>query len=240
MPIRLRHQRNPLKPGHVSLKVEPMGRATSDDFADWMEAATSLTRADVRGVLTGLQQFLVARLAEGQVVDFDELGIWSVSVPGAWPEGEAKAIRPTRGETPVRVHMRPKTLFHREVTSRARFDDAGALVRRPLLSWARRPSTGEEFVWKAGDVLHLHGRDLKFDPTDSDQGVFLLPEGAPTRRIDLFVTQTAGNVMFQVPSDLTGSGDLRVELRIKYRRTKTSPPGPLRTARLGRGVREVG
>jgi len=228
MSIRVRWQNSSVKPDHVTLNVQQNQRLSTENFVEHTVNATSLTESEVRGVLRQLQSYLVRELAAGNTVDIEELGIWSVSIPGSWPKSEASNIHIAAGKTPVRVNFRPKPVFSQKVSGQATFELEGALQREPSIENVVFANTGERNVWEAGQSLFVYGEDIKFDPSDPEQGVFLrLPDGSE-RRIDNYPINHGGRCLFLVPQDLEGTGSLRLKLCIRYRRSKSSPPGSLR------------
>jgi len=239
MSIKVIQQENKVKPGHVTLKVKKTTSVNSDDFARHVSGSSTLTKGEVKAVLTELRQFIASSLAIGSNVDLEQLGIWSVSVPGSWPVDRQEPLRLTSGKTPVKVHFKSKPRLNKEVTSRADFTDEGRNVREPVLSHASDPAVGKGSIYRAGGVVMLRGRDMKFDQADPQQGVFLTDSQGDQMRVDYYVQQSNCMALFVVPGELAGNGPLRVDIRVKYRRHNSSVTTELRKARLNRTLTEA-
>lgn len=63
-----------------------------------------------------------------------------------------------------------------------------------------------------GSIGQLNGKLLKLDPADLNQGIFLIAEDGTETRVSVYVTNTNGKQIFQIPADLT-AGNYKLELR---------------------------
>ena len=78
-----------------------------------------------------------------------------------------------------------------------------------------------------GGTVRLTGSKLKFDPSDPDQGLFLVKSTGPATRITKVMTNKPSQQLFMVPATLA-AGTYRLEVR-----TKTKGSNVLKTAALG-------
>ncbi len=77
-----------------------------------------------------------------------------------------------------------------------------------------------------GSVGQLNGKRLKLDATDENQGIFLIADDGTENRVSVYVTNTNGKQIFQVPADLT-AGNYKLELRALINKGKVLQTGSL-------------
>jgi hypothetical protein len=70
-----------------------------------------------------------------------------------------------------------------------------------------------------GMVGELKGSYLKFDPADSEQGVFVIKADGSALRCDNYIHNTASKLLFYVPGTLTVGEEVELEVRNKVNNT---------------------
>ena len=86
--------------------------------------------------------------------------------------------------------------------------------RFPEIETVRNDATEAPNSYTPGDVLRIHGNDLKLNPANPAQGVFFRGASRPEVRATRYVTVTDGQILVLVPAALTSPQNLMV--RIKY------------------------
>jgi hypothetical protein len=77
-----------------------------------------------------------------------------------------------------------------------------------------------------GSVGQLNGKLLKLDATDENQGIFLIADDSTEYRVSVYVTNTNGKQIFQIPGDLI-AGNYQLELRALINNGKVLQTGRL-------------
>ena len=97
----------------------------------------------------------------------------------------------------------------------------GLTVKRPgvdterlqEIETVRNDATEALNSYTPGDVLRIHGNDLKLNPAAPAQGVFFRGASGPEVRATRYVTVTDGQILVLVPAALTGPQTLMVRTR---------------------------
>mgnify|MGYP003574390420 CR=1 FL=1 len=76
------------------------------------------------------------------------------------------------------------------------------------------------------DIGQLSGNLLKLDPSDENQGIFLIAEDGTEHRVSVYVANTNSKQIFQIPGELT-SGNYKLELRAIFHNGKVLQKGNL-------------
>jgi hypothetical protein len=74
--------------------------------------------------------------------------------------------------------------------------------------------TGQENKYTPGDALKITGDNLKIDPDDVSQGIFLKDTAGNEVRLTRYLINTSGTLMAIVPATTTGTQTLTVKSRI--------------------------
>ena len=84
--------------------------------------------------------------------------------------------------------------------------------RFPEIETVRNDLTGALNSYTPGDVLRIHGNDLKLNPANPAQGVLYRGTSGPEVRATRYVTVTGGQILVLVPAALTGPQTLMVRI----------------------------
>ena len=108
--------------------------------------------------------------------------------------------------------MIPNSNFQKKVTLEAKLQRVAQNKTLPLLLSLENHTTGVETSILAGDLLTLHGENLKFDKTAANQGIFLERVGVEQRVSEY--SQVSGKVIsFKVPSGLVVGESYKLKLK---------------------------
>ena len=213
---------NPLKPGMLRAVLLPGDRASFDAFLDHCAVASTVGRADALAVVEMMVGWIEQRAAEGREVDFGPLGQTRLGMAGIFEPGEP-SIRPD--EWRLTIGWQVTRRLQRRVDQRAK---KAGLRRRPppnrgpYVAAVTDMMTGNADTYTPGGLLELRGARLKFDASQSDEGIFLRPAaGGPEVRADRYLVVFPQTIQAQAPATLTGPQRLLVR-----RRTRPTQPQP--------------
>ncbi|MBG8555946.1 DUF4469 domain-containing protein [Hymenobacter guriensis] len=219
---------NKLTAGHDRrAQVHITGTATIEDLAaDIVRPGSTITRAEFLAMYEELKTAVIRRAQRGENVVTD-LFVVRPSLTGSWPAAQ-DAFDPERHQG--RLRLSAGTALRRAETE-LRFVQVRAVSQS-----APRPEQVEDLLTEAinttlrpGATARLRGANLKHNPTDPTQGVFLVPatgNGNPVR-LERILKNTPSEQLFLVPPTLP-AGTYRLEVRIKPRNSSH-----LRTGTLG-------
>lgn len=108
---------------------EPM---TADELEDSIQTCCTLTKGDVKAVLSALRDNMISALSHGRRVYLPSIGYFSLSVDTDIPEG--KPLDKMRGDyISVRnIRFRPEASMLRDVKTNARFERATFTTKSTL------------------------------------------------------------------------------------------------------------
>jgi len=87
--------------------------------------------------------------------------------------------------------------------------------RLPQMDVVRNMATENLDADTPGNVLGVTGADLKITKSDTDQGLFLIPEaGGPETRIQQYIDNSRGTLTVLIPGNI--SGPQRLLVRVKF------------------------
>ena len=218
------------EPDDCMAQVQDVRSYSQDEVIDlMMRRGTTLTRADVAAVLQVYTEVVGELTADGSAVN-TPLFNTSFSVSGVF-NGMADSF--DRARHSVSVNVNAGTAL-REAVKSVKTEKTEGANTGPYITEATDVVSGAvNSAMTAGGILRLTGSRLKFDASDSEQGVFLVPEGAGEAvRCSVVAENKPARVMVMIPADIAG-GTYYAEVRTKCdssgKSTKT-----LRTGRFGR------
>ncbi|HNI90763.1 MAG TPA: DNA-binding domain-containing protein, partial [Leptospiraceae bacterium] len=173
------------------------GSLSFEQFIKALAYGSTATTADVKAVLENLERVCIDNLSQGRSVN---LGFCTIrpQVKGSFqsPEDSFTAERNW-----IELSMIPNSNFQKKVTLEAKLQRVAQNKTLPLLLSLENHTTGVETSMLAGDLLTLHGENLKFDKAAANQGIFLERAGVEQRVSEY--SQVSGKVIsFKVPSGL--------------------------------------
>lgn len=185
---------------------------TQDELIDlMMKRGTTLTKADVSAALQVYAEVVSELTADGCAVN-TPLFSTSFSVSGVFT---TMADSFDRSRHTVSVNTNPGTLL-RSAVKNIKPEKTEASATGPYITEAHDIVSGTvNAALTAGGVLRLIGSRLKFDASDSEQGVYLIPaEGGGDVRCAVVVENKPARLMVMIPADIA-SGAYYAEVRTK-------------------------
>jgi len=201
---------------------------TFDDIVDlMMYHGSTVTRADIMAVKEDLINAIVMAVLLGKRV-VTPFGIYGLRVTGTFT-GPEDSIE--EGRNKVLASFRGSTEIHDAVDNQVTLTKHRPGVPRPT------PLTSKNFYKDApdtelspGHTARIYGEQLRFDPEDPEQGIFLLPvengsgplNGAEVVRVEEVTRSTPSEATFLVPPDLApGDYTLEVRTRVNQKNLRT-------------------
>ncbi|MBD5446318.1 MAG: DUF4469 domain-containing protein [Treponema sp.] len=206
-----------------------------DEIIDlMMRRGTTLTKADVTAVLQVYSEVIKEVTADGCAVN-TPLFNTSFSVGGVF-SGMADSFDKARHTVSVNVNAGQVL---REAVKSVRTEKVEAAATGPfIMEVADVVSGAVNSTLTAGSILRLVGSRLKFDASDAEQGVFLVPElGGGAVKCTVVAENKPARVMVMVPADIV-LGAYSVEVRTRILGNRQAGKS-LKTGRFGK-VLEVG
>ncbi len=198
-------------PSDYMARVISTGTAEFEDLVnDIIKGGSTVTRPDILAVLDAYHRAITSRLREGFRV-LTPVTNFSVTIQGRF-EGISDSFDPSRHL--IQPNCTPSATLRRS------FQDGSVSVTKQETS--RADPNPEEFydftseskngVVTPGGPARLIGHRLKFDPSDSRQGIFFIAADGSETRVAMMMRNKPAELMFMIPSPLA-SGDYTIEVR---------------------------
>ncbi len=210
MAIRYRIEENNLKPGTFYARVIAGDARDLDAMIPNIVAKTALSGTDVKAVINALVDEVIAALAVGQTAKVDGLVSFSLSLSGSF---ETNDVSITREMARLNVLAREDHALESAVAAQASYTRQVTPIKAPTISSVFDVATGIYDSYTAPGILRLKGENLKFNPENADEGVFL-NDGATETRLTVYSVTGDRQVDAMLPPGL--SGDLTVTVRARY------------------------
>jgi len=168
---------------------------------------TTVARSDVLGVLEDFMAVVIDMVLDGKSV-CTPLVIFRAGLRGIF-ENAGDSFDPSRHE--VVAQMQSGARMRQALrTVRLEKDDADPPVPRPR-TYIDVASGTQDSALTPGEPGRLLGRQLRYDHTDSTQGVFFIDASGAETRVETLVFNTPGHVAFIVP--VLAAGSYKVQVR---------------------------
>jgi len=222
---------NPVKDGTYRVVLHTGERASFDEFLEFAEGRSTVTRADMLAVLSEAARWIESEAARGREVDLGPLGRSRLGMKGVFEdrphEIEDKDVRLTIGWVLPRamkedVAKAGARLVRHRVESLPKAPDI--IEARALLKSSQPAPPRNRYV--PGRTLSVTGHRLDYDLAQPDEGVYLIAPGVPESRIDTAFRVTPSEILFTMPPDATGAYTLEVHRR------HPKQTGPILTGQL--------
>jgi hypothetical protein len=217
MSIHYRIEENNLKPGTFYARVLRGETLDLEDMIPNVVAKTSLTGTDLRGAISALTEEIVAALAAGNTVVVDGLVTFYTSLSGSFDAPDHVITRETAD---LNVLAQCNQGLEATVAARASYSQEVASVKAPVINSVFDVATRVYDQYTPASVMRLTGDNLKFDPMQADEGVFV---GNDVAEVRLPVYSAVGEKQIDVIVPPITQGILTVTVRTRY-----TPGGELR------------
>jgi len=225
MPIKYSIEENNLKPGTFYARVSRGAIVDLEDMVPNIVAKTSLTGTDLKGAVSALTEEIVAALAAGNTVVIDGLVTFYVTLSGSFDTPDQVVTRET---AQLKVVAQSNRGMRSAVAGQASYAQELTAVKAPIIRSVLDTVTQTYERYTPTGVLRLSGDNLKFDPAQSDEGVFL-DDGMTEERLQMY--SIIGNKQIDTIIPPAISGSQTIVVRARY-----TPGGDLRQTTYHRQV----
>lgn len=200
------------EPDDCMAQVQDVRSYSQDEVIDLMtRRGTTLTRADVAAVLHVYAEVIGELTGDGSAVN-TPLFNTSFSIGGVF-NGMSDSF--DKGRHTVSVNVSAGTAL-REAVKSIRTEKTEGASTDPYITEATDVVSGAvNSTLTAGGILRLTGSRLKFDASDEEQGVFLVPEGGEAVRCPVVAENKPARVMVMIPA-LIDPGTYYAEIRSRF------------------------
>lgn len=225
MPIEyvLRENRLTADPGDYMAMVKSTRTADYQEVTKRIVArGSTVGEADAIAALQNALEAVKDLLAEGANVNLP-FANFSISIKGVF-DGPDDTFDPSRHQVVIQVAATKelRDALKQDVT----VSKQETVVPAPNLIEYTDFETGErDSIITPGSMGQISGHRLKFDATDTEQGIFFLAADGSETRVSVIGQNKPSNLMFMLPAGLT-TGEYTLEVRSKVGEN-------LRTGRLG-------
>lgn len=223
MPIKYYLQLNPVTPDpkDCSARIEPRDTLTEQEITKLMlKRGTMVTETDILAILQLFFDVVGDAVADGS----------HVNLPIAYIRPAVRGVFKDINDTfDASRHRKEAALsvgpLLKEKLRTARLEKIPNALPSPVLSLFEDVNSGTtDSVVTPGSIGRITGSDLKFDPTQEDEGIFFIKDGEVTR-VSVIALLTEGRLMFMIPS--LDAGDYTLEVRRAYTTSRSIRTGSL-------------
>ncbi|UTC68125.1 MULTISPECIES: DNA-binding domain-containing protein [unclassified Treponema] len=218
-------------PDDYMAQAQDVRSYTLDEIIDlMMDKGTTLTRADIAATLQVYGEVCAALIADGSAVNTPLMNT-SLSISGTF-NGAADSFDKKRHT--VHLNLSAGTLL-KEAVGKIKCEKVEAADTNPYITEVTDIVSGKvNEVLTAGGVVQLVGSRLKFDPKDTAQGIFFVPETGEAVRAAVIAENKPARLMAIIPADLP-AGSWYIEVRTKYANA-TKQLKTLKSGRFGKAL----
>lgn len=211
-------------PNDQYARVSPRNSMTVEDVVKrCVRRGTTLTETDIAAVVKLFLEEAVNTVAEGN----------NLNTPLVNLKPSITGIFASKSDTfDASRHTKRASVSMGLGLARAMQDTSAEKIQEPLaspflLEYTDTNSSTQNTTVTPGGIGMLIGSDLKFDPTNAEEGIFFVPTGAGTDvKVQVLAQRTEGKLTFQIPAAIV-AGTYRLEVRRAYLATKVIRTGEL-------------
>jgi HU-like DNA-binding protein/uncharacterized protein with Ig-like fold DUF4469 len=187
-----------------------------------IRSGSTVTKAEALSVLEEYSRALEEHLMEGNNVVTPLYRI-SQSISGVF-DSRSEAFKKEKHRININIHP---GLRLREIRSQIAVERVEGTPAHPVpIDFKDVVSDSMNDVLTPGGVGELTGNDLKFDPAQSDQGIFLIAGDGTITRVSTIVRNKPSNLIFMITDGLA-TGNYSLEVRSVLPGTKNIRTGLL-------------
>ena len=204
---------SPEADGYIAT-IHTTGTADLERIIERMiESGTTINRPDILGTLDSYYTAIESLILEGYNV-ITPGATFNTSIKGTF-SGPGDAFDPQRHQ--LRCISRTGARLREAVARRARPTKVEPLETGPrLFQFTDVNSSTRDQTLTPGGIGKLRGRNLKFDPDDEAQGIYLLAADHRETRVAFIGENKSGNLTFLIPPELP-PGEYQLQVRARPR-----------------------
>lgn len=215
MPIRFYLQPNTMIPNSQEqfARIAANNTLTADDIVkSALLRGTTLTETDLNAVMNLLFTVIADEVASGNVVLLPLVNI-RPSISGTFKTitDSFDSARHTKNAS-----ISPGVMLNLKMQDAKTEKISTSNVAPTLLEFKDIESGSVNHMFTEGGIGQIVGNDLKFNPSNPEEGIFLVSREASTEtRITILATYTKGKLMFRIPGNMA-TGHYLLEVRKGY------------------------
>lgn len=224
MPIQYYLQPNPITPdpNDRSARVATTETLNQEDIIkEMLQRGTLLTETDITAVLNLYNTVIADRIADGRSVTTPVVNL-RPSIRGVFKD--ANDVFDSSRHT-----LRASATAGLQVIGAlrdARVEKTTSGLPGPSIAVYEDINSGtQDAVLTPGGIGKIVGEELKFDASQSDEGIFFIGADGVDTRVAVIASATEGQLMFMVPA--LAAGDYTLEVRRAYTNSRSIRRGTL-------------
>lgn len=179
--------------------------------SDMLERGSTITEADIKAVLTVFFDVVTDRVADGHHVNLPIANI-RPGISGTF-SGSEDAFDPERHQ--FKATLTPGIGFLQKMRNNTFNKIASPKALPTILQCTDLLTQSANRRLSPGNIAQLDGDKLKFNPADTEEGVFLIATNGIVKRVEVFAQVMAKKVIFQVPANID-TGHYQLEVRKRF------------------------
>lgn len=210
MPIRYRLEENSLKVNSYYARVIRESTVSHDELIAALVTRTGLSAQDLQMVLDALNAELAQNLIAGRAITIKGLATFVVSLSGKFTSPD---VILTKDNAQLSISIQESASLCGIVASQASYSRESMAVKVPIIGSFYDVASKSYNSYTAGNIIRLTGDNLKFNPEQQDEGVFV-HASVPSLRLSSYSVINNKQIDGLMPAEV--SGDLTVIVRARY------------------------
>jgi len=217
MPIRYRLEENSLKVNSYYARVMRESTVSHDELIAALVTRTGLPAHELQTVLDAFNTELAQNLIAGRAIIVKGLATFAVSLSGKFTSPD---VILTKDNAQLNISIQESVSLCEIVAAQASYSRESMAVKVPIIGSFYDVASKSYNSYTAGNIIRLTGDNLKFNPEQQDEGVFV-HASVPTLRLSSYSVINNKQIDGLMPTE--ASGNLTVIVRARY-----TPDGSLR------------
>lgn len=217
MPIRYRLEENSLQVNSYYARVIRESTISHDELIAALVTRTGLSVQDLQMVFDALNVEITQNLIAGRAITIKGLATFVVSLSGKFTSPD---VILTKDNAQLNISIQESISMCSLVSSQASYSRDSVAVKVPIIGSFYDVASKSYNNYTAGNIIRLAGDNLKFNPEQQDEGVFV-HASVPTLRLSSYSVISNKQIDGLMPAE--ANGNLTVIVRTRY-----TPDGSLR------------
>ena len=225
MAIRYVMTENRLRKGSYYARVIRGERVGLNQMINNILTKTSLSASDVQGVVLALKDEITDILLAGNTAVLDGIASFNLTLRGSF---DSPNVVVTNSNTQLNFNVTVEQPIIKRVSQEAVFSRQAITIKMPIITTFRDVATNLSDQYTAGSIVRFRGQNMKFNPQETDQGVFF-SDGSQEKRLSIYSIINDNRIDALIPSDMIGNQKITI-------RTRYTTGGNLRSGHYQREI----
>ena len=194
-------------PNDCVAKASPIGVLTREELIEeCCTEGTGITQYEAEGMLKRIETVITKHLEKGYSINTPLINISPIvtGVFDGWDDSFDS------GRHKLRFNATPGVLLKKAAEDSKLHKIDRKSTALDIYSFKDHTIGKESIILTPGGVAELKGKKLKLDSTDSKQGIFFIAEDGAEIRVAVYVANTDGTQIFQIPDLAAGKYELQL------------------------------